>query len=155
MQKKYLVARAGWMMGGGPAKDKKFIQKIMRELKEGTSELFVVHDKAGTPTYTHDFARTAKELIKNEYWGLYNIACKGHTSRLKVATELLSLTGLTEKVTIPPVNSAFFKDTYFVKRPDSECLNTKNLNAKGVNKMRHWKESLKEYVEQYYSDYLH
>jgi dTDP-4-dehydrorhamnose reductase len=32
---KYLVCRAGWMMGGGPKKDKKFIQKLMKQLKEG------------------------------------------------------------------------------------------------------------------------
>jgi len=33
--KKYLVCRAGWMMGGGPQKDKKFIQKLMKQIKEG------------------------------------------------------------------------------------------------------------------------
>ena len=27
--RQHLVCRAGWMMGGGPAKDKKFIQKLM------------------------------------------------------------------------------------------------------------------------------
>ena len=29
--KEYLICRAGWMMGGGPKKDKKFIQKIMKQ----------------------------------------------------------------------------------------------------------------------------
>ena len=33
--KDYLICRAGWMMGGGPKKDKKFIQKIMKQLKVG------------------------------------------------------------------------------------------------------------------------
>ena len=32
---KYLICRAGWMMGGGPEKDKKFIQKLMKQIKEG------------------------------------------------------------------------------------------------------------------------
>ena len=54
---KHLICRAGWMMGAGPEKDKKFIQKIMRQLKERKRELFIVNDKLGTPTYTYDFAR--------------------------------------------------------------------------------------------------
>ena len=62
----HLVCRAGWMMGGGPEKDKKFIQKIMAQLKQGKKELFVVNDKLGTPTYTHDFAQNVKMLLEKK-----------------------------------------------------------------------------------------
>jgi len=62
--KRFLVCRVGWMMGSGPKKDKKFIQKLMKQLKDGNKELFIVNDKDGTPTYTQDFALTVKELIK-------------------------------------------------------------------------------------------
>ena len=30
---RYIICRAGWMMGAGPKKDKKFIQKLMKQLK--------------------------------------------------------------------------------------------------------------------------
>ena len=30
--KRYLICRAGWMMGGGPKKDKKFVKKILDQL---------------------------------------------------------------------------------------------------------------------------
>ena len=50
--RRHLVCRAGWMMGGGPRKDKKFVQKIMKQIKSGKTELNVVRDKLGTPTYT-------------------------------------------------------------------------------------------------------
>jgi len=63
---RYLICRAGWMMGAGPRKDKKFIQKIMKQLKEGKKELYVVNDKDGTPTYTQDFAKNVKLLIQKE-----------------------------------------------------------------------------------------
>ena len=49
-------------MGGGPKKDKKFVQKLMSQIKQGASELNIVNDKFGTPTYTVDFARTVKEI---------------------------------------------------------------------------------------------
>ena len=41
---RFLIFRAGWMMGGGPSKDKKFINKIMKQIKEGIRELFIVND---------------------------------------------------------------------------------------------------------------
>ena len=65
--RRHLICRAGWMMGGGPKKDKKFIKKIMHQLQEGKKELFIVNDKLGTPTYTHDFARNVKLLLEKEF----------------------------------------------------------------------------------------
>src|SRR3972149_11643811 len=97
---RHLVCRAGWMMGGGPRKDKKFIQKIMKQIKEGKKEIFVVNDKLGTPTYTHDFAQNAKLLLQKQYWGLYNMACGGVTSRLVGGQELVGHLGMREDVTI-------------------------------------------------------
>lgn len=152
--KRFLVCRAGWMMGAGPTKDKKFIQKLMKQLKDGKKELFIVNDKDGTPTYTQDFAKTVKELINKEYWGLYNCVCGGQTSRLEVAQELLNILGKGQDIKITTVSSDYFKDIYFAERPASERLVTKKLDLRGVNKMRDWKIALKEYVENYYQDYL-
>lgn len=152
--KRYLVCRAGWMMGAGPKKDKKFIQKLMKQLKEGKKELFIVNDKDGTPTYTHDFAKTVKELIKKQHWGLYNNVCGGQTSRLEVAIELVELLGLKDEIIITPVESNYFKDIYFAERPTSERLVTKKLNLRGVNMMSDWRNALKEYIDNYYKDYL-
>ena len=151
---RYLVCRAGWMMGSGPKKDKKFIQKLRKQIKEGKKELFIVDDKDGTPTYTHDFARTVKELLKKEYWGLYNTVCGGQTSRLEVATELVKVLHLENEIKITPVKSDYFKEVYYADRPASERLLTKKLDLRGVNKMRDWKVSLKEYINDYYKDYL-
>ena len=152
--KRYLVCRAGWMMGSGPQKDKKFIQKLMKQLKDGKKELFIVDDKDGTPTYTHDFARNVKALLEKEYWGLYNMVCGGQTSRLEVATELLRLLGLQDKVKLTPVGSEYFKETYFAERPPCERLVNRKLNIRNINLMRDWKVALKEYIENYYKGYL-
>ena len=155
---RYLVCRAGWMMGGGPTKDKKFIQKIMRQLKEMKGregkELFVVNDKDGTPTYTHDFARTVKNLIEKEYWGLYNCVCHGQTSRLEVCRELIQILGLSNEVKINEVTSEYFAREYFAERPACERLWTRKLDLRGVNSMRDWQIALKEYINDYYNGYL-
>lgn len=152
--RRYLVCRAGWMMGAGPKKDKKFIQKLMQQIKSGNKELFVVDDKLGTPTYTHDFAKNTKLLLEKEYWGLYNMVCGGTTGRLEVAKELVSLLGLENEVKVTPVSSDHFKEIYFAERPPSERLIDKKLDLRGVNIMRDWKVCLKEYLNDYYKDYL-
>jgi len=152
--KRFLVCRAGWMMGAGPKKDKKFIQKLMKQIKDGKTELFIVDDKDGTPTYTHDFARNVKALIQKEYWGLYNMVCGGQTSRLEVATELVRLLNLQDKVKLTPVGSDFFRKTYFAERPPCERLINRKLNIRGLNLMRDWRVALKDYIDNYYKDYL-
>jgi len=152
--KRYLVCRAGWMMGAGPKKDKKFIQKLMKQLKEGKKELFIVDDKDGTPTFTHDFAKNVKALIRKEYWGLYNMVCGGQTSRFEVAQELLEILRLTDKVKLTPVGSDYFKDTYFAERPTCERLVNRKLKIRNINLMRDWKVALKEYIDTYYIGYL-
>lgn len=151
---RYLVCRAGWMMGAGPNKDKKFIQKIMKQLKDGRQELFIVNDKDGTPTYTQDFAKNVKYLIDKEYWGLYNMVCGGQTSRLEVTEELLKILGLNEKIKINVVSSEYFKDIYFAERPPCERLDNRKLNIRNANLMRDWKTALREYIHNYYKDYL-
>ncbi len=151
---RYLICRAGWMMGAGPKKDKKFIQKIMKQIKEGEKELYIVDDKDGTPTYTHDFAKNVKLLLKHELWGLYNMVCGGQTSRLEVAGELLNILNLRKEVKINQVDSNFFAKEYFARRPPNERLINKKLELRGLNIMRPWETALKDYIETYYRNYL-
>lgn len=151
---RFLVCRAGWMMGSGPKKDKKFIQKLMKQLKDGKEELFIVDDKDGTPTYTHDFAKNVKLLIEKEYWGLYNLVCGGQTSRLEVAEELLKLLNLENKIKLTAVKSDYFKEIYFAERPPNERLINRKLNIRGLNIMQDWRPALKEYINTYYKNYL-
>jgi dTDP-4-dehydrorhamnose reductase len=152
--RRHLVCRAGWMMGGGPSKDKKFIQKLMAQIKAGKTELHVVDDKLGTPTYTHDFARNVDLLLEREYWGIYNMVCGGVTGRLQVAQELIKMIGREAEIVITPVSSDFFAEEYFASRPPSERLITRKLNLRALNSMRDWRVCLREYLDDYYHDYL-
>lgn len=151
---RHLICRAGWMMGAGPAKDKKFVQKIMLQLKDGKKELFVVNDKLGTPTYTRDFANNVKLLLEKELWGLYNMVCGGMTGRFEVAQELIKILGMNDDIKVTPVDSDYWKNIYFAERPSSERLIDKKLELRGLNIMRDWRVCLNEYINEYYEGYL-
>jgi dTDP-4-dehydrorhamnose reductase len=151
---RHLICRAGWMMGGGPLKDKKFIQKIMSQIKSGKKELFVVNDKLGTPTYTHDFAQNVKLLIEKKFWGLYNMVSSGITGRYEVTLELIKVLGKENEIKITPVQSDYWEKEYFAQRPDSERLMNRKLDLRRLNIMRDWRVCLEEYIKNYYQGYL-
>lgn len=145
----YFIFRAGWMMGGGYEKDKKFVNKIFKQILAGRKELFVVEDKLGTPTYTVNFAESMFAIVQTELYGLYNMVCEGSCSRYDVAIEFIRLLGLENEIKIEIVDSDHFKDEYFAPRPDSEKLLNLKLSARGINFMKDWRVCLKDYAESF------
>jgi dTDP-4-dehydrorhamnose reductase len=147
--KKYWIFRAGWMMGGGPTKDKKFVNKIMKQIEAGAKELNVVEDKLGVPTYTKDFAYSIlRHLEEGLPYGLYNMVSTGEASRYDVAVEITKFLDLSVKV--QKVDSTFFENEYSAPRPYSEKLINKALIEMNRNYMRNWKVCLHEYLETFY-----
>ena len=146
---KYWIFRAGWMMGGGPSKDKKFVNKLMKQIKAGAKELNVVDDKLGVPTYTKDFANSILRHIKEDLpYGLYNMVSQGEASRYETAVAINEYLKLGLQVN--KVDSDFYKDEYFAPRPYSEKLINQSLNKLGRNYMRNWKVCLHEYLDKFY-----
>lgn len=147
--KKFWIFRAGWMMGGGPNIDKKFVEKIMTQIRNGSKELFVVDDKSGVPTFTKDFSNSIIHHINNDLpYGLYNMVSNGDASRYDVAKFIVEYLDLDVNVT--KVMSDFFESTYFATRPNSEKLINKKLNDLDKNLMSDWVSSLKTYLDLYY-----
>ena len=145
----YFIFRAGWMMGGGHEKDKKFINKIFKQILDGKKELFVVEDKLGTPTYTVNFAESMFKIVQTKLYGLYNMVCEGSCSRYDVAVEFIRMLGLENEISINIVGSDYFKNEYFAPRPYSEKLLNLKLSSRGINFMNNWKECLADYVGGY------
>jgi dTDP-4-dehydrorhamnose reductase len=137
------------MMGGGPKKDKKFINKIYKQILAGYKELNVVNDKAGTPTYTLDFAAGILKLLESDMYGVYNQVCEGSATRYEVASEFLHHLGLENHVRLNEVSSEFFQKDYFAPRPASEKLLNTKLTSRGLNVMRDWRECLREYSAEF------
>ena len=103
---RYYIVRAGWMVGGGPKRDKKFIGKIIKQIKE-KSVLKAVNDKIGSPTYTVDFSKSLTDLIETGYYGLYHCTNKGYCTRFDVAKKIVDFMGRSD-VIVEPVSSAYF-----------------------------------------------
>jgi dTDP-4-dehydrorhamnose reductase len=143
--RRHLVLRPGWMMGGGPDLDKKFINKIYAQIRDGATTIHAVTDRLGSPTYTRDFARGLLHVARSGRFGTYNQVCDGTASRYDVARAFVTCLGLEDEVEVVPVTSAFFAETYFADRPASEQLVNTRLREAGLDTMRHWRVALEEY----------
>lgn len=146
---KSIIIRAGWMMGGGPKKDKKFINKIIKKIRTGASEIAVVDDKYGTPCYTYDLAKIIEALLDGDLYGLYHGVCDGGASRHEIASHLLFKLGKHQEVKLLPVDSSYYNESYFAPRPASEKLVNLKLKQVGLNITRDWRECLSEYIDKF------
>jgi dTDP-4-dehydrorhamnose reductase len=149
---KYFVFRAGWMMGGGPQLDKKFINKLYKQITSGAEVLYAVTDKLGTPTYTVNFAEGIERVAKTGLYGVYNQVCGGQASRYDVAVAFVESLGLKDAISVRPVTSEHFATEYFAERPASEQLVNFKLIQRGLNVMRPWRDCVTDYAQLFIDD---
>ena len=145
------VIRPGWMVGGGPRNDHKFVSFILEQLAAGAREIYAVTDKVGTPTYTHDFAINLFALLGREAFGTYHMVCKGSGTRFEVAKEIVRICGYHD-VEVKPADSSLFEKRFWAPRPDCEMLKNQALERLGINLMRDWRVALADYLLR---DYAH
>jgi dTDP-4-dehydrorhamnose reductase len=142
----HYIIRAGWMVGGGPGKDHKFVAKLLRQIREGRRVLYAVGDKLGTPTYVPDFAQCFLGLIASGSYGRYHMACEGEGSRYDVACHVVRVLGREDQIEVVEVGSEHFAHEYPSIRPRSEIMQNLHLRLQGLNTMRPWQVALEEYL---------
>jgi dTDP-4-dehydrorhamnose reductase len=146
----YLIIRLGWLVGGGPTLDKKFVAKIVEQLSSGSRELHVVSDKFGTISYAPDVVRMLQYLLEKNSTGVYHIAATGITSRFKMAEFIVNTLGYEGKVVVTPVKSLYFSNIFPTPRPHYECLVSARLHREGVEVLHTWEVALEEYLGEYF-----
>ncbi len=139
----YFIFRAGWMVGGWEL-DKKFVYKIIQQLKEGKRKLMAVNDKFGSPTFTKDFARGLNVVVSSGRYGLYHMTNQGTCSRYDMAVKIAEFMGVGQEVNIEPVGSDRFPLP--APRSRSEMMENFKLASLGINMMPRWEDSLREYI---------
>ena len=136
---KYFIVRTAWLYG---INGKNF-PKTMLELAKNHSEITVVYDEVGTPTYTPDLAYGISQLIETDYYGIYHLTNSGNCSWCEFARYIFEVADKDVKV-VPVTASEFARPA---PRPSYSVLENKNWVDKGFKPLRSYKEAIKEYVE--------
>ena len=136
---KYFIIRTAWLYG---INGKNF-PKTMLELAKSHSEITVVYDEVGTPTYTPDLAFGISELIETDYYGIYHLTNSGSCSWCEFARYIFEVA--QKDVNVIPVTASEFARP--APRPSYSVLENKNWIEKGFKPLRSYKEAIKEYIE--------
>ena len=136
---KFFIVRTAWLYG---VNGRNF-PKTMLELAENHSQITVVYDEVGTPTYTPDLAKAISQLIETEHYGIYHITNSGSCSWCEFARYIFEAAG--KDVEVIPVTAAEFARP--APRPHYSVLENRNWIEKGFEPLRSYKEAIKEYIE--------
>jgi dTDP-4-dehydrorhamnose reductase len=137
----YYIIRTSWLYS---EKANNFV-KTMLKLSQSRSELTVIYDQVGTPTYAMDLADVILQIIQNDpkAYGLYHYSNEGVASWYDFAKAVFEFAEVDMKVS-PVASSAFVTKA---KRPHYSVLDkTKIKNALGLE-IPYWRDSLNRCVQ--------
>ena len=135
----YLIVRTQWLYG---LAGKNFVETMLKLASE-RSELTVVDDQIGSPTWTYDLALAIKALIDKDCRGTYHAANTGFISWNGFAREIFRLAGL--QVTVNPMSTAQLGRP--APRPLYSTLDCGKLAQDTGFVPQPWQEALKRYLE--------
>lgn len=141
-----LVVRAGWMIGGGPNKDHKFVGKIITQIRNKATELKAVDDRFGTITVAKDLANFLVSSAETRSTGLFHFASIGTVTRFEIAYEIAKQLRYAGAVT--GVKSSLFPLS--APRPQSEGIASVFLSKeRGIVCPGFWRNDLIQYISEF------
>jgi len=134
---KTIIIRTAWVYSSF---GKNFVKTMLRLMNE-KSEISVVNDQLGTPTYACDLAAAICKIISSEkqVYGIYHFTNAGVISWFDFAVEIKLLAKLN--CTIHAIPTAAFPTP--AKRPRYSVLDKSKIVQEYSIELRDWRESLK------------
>ncbi|HEY5974009.1 MAG TPA: dTDP-4-dehydrorhamnose reductase [Geobacteraceae bacterium] len=135
---RHLLVRTQWLYG---VHGKNFVETMLRLAGE-RSELTVVDDQIGSPTWTMDLARAIKVLLDSGCTGTYHAANSGFCSWNEFARAIFAEAGLP--VTVLPMTTEQLARP--ARRPLYSTLDCGKLTRDTGFQPQSWQEALKQYL---------
>lgn len=137
---KHFIVRISWVFG---INGKNFIKTMLR-LAETKTELNVVADQVGSPTYTVDLAKLLVDMSLTERYGTYHATNEGYCSWAEFAKYIFEINGKDVKVNEVTTAEYVTKAT----RPLNSRLGKQSLTENGFQLLPSWKDATKRYCDE-------
>jgi dTDP-4-dehydrorhamnose reductase len=139
-----IVIRTSWVFS---SHGNNFVKTMMRLMKE-RSQLNIVADQKGRPTYAKDLAIATMKMIEamnagKSIKGVYHYANQGETTWYDFAAKIKAIAGLTCEV--QPIETKDFPTP--AKRPAYSVLDTSKIEEDLAIDIRHWEDALKDCID--------
>jgi len=138
---RHCIIRTSWLFGlGGDS----FVAKVIKKSKNGATQLKVVCDERGRPTYSKDLARAIRLAVEKELRGVYHFCNKGAVSWLEFAGEIFDI--LRVKQDLFPITAEQY--ALPARRPKNSALCTDKIEKALGIEIRHHRVALEEYLRE-------
>ncbi|WP_201319167.1 MULTISPECIES: dTDP-4-dehydrorhamnose reductase [unclassified Paenibacillus] len=136
----WFIVRISWVFG---VNGNNFIKTMLR-LAETRSELNVVGDQYGSPTYTFDLARLLIDMIQTEKYGIYHASNEGSCSWAEFAQEIFRQANVGAKV------NSISTEEYPTRavRPKNSRMSKQKLIDNGFVPLPKWQDALEHYLNE-------
>lgn len=136
--KKYFIIRTSWVFGSN---GNNFVKTMLRLGNERT-DLNVVNDQYGSPTYTFDLAVLVSDMIMTEEYGVYHATNEGICTWYEFALKIIEMSGLSAR--IHPVPSTEYPAK--AVRPLNSRMSKRSLDLHGFHRMPSWEDALARFL---------
>lgn len=135
---KYFIVRISWVFGKN---GNNFVKTMLRLGKE-RSEINVVCDQIGSPTYTADLAPLLCDMVMTEKYGTYHATNEGYCSWAEFTQVIFKQAGYTAKVNFIPTSEYPTR----ANRPLNSRMSKRSLDKAGFSHLPTWQDALKRYL---------
>ncbi|MFA5374646.1 MAG: dTDP-4-dehydrorhamnose reductase [Dehalococcoidia bacterium] len=137
---RFYLIRTSWLFG---LHGKNFVETILKA-SEKQSELRVVNDQRGAPTFTQDLSRAVADLISTGRCGIYHITNQGKTSWYGYAAAIIKKA--RRNTAVVPVSSGEINRP--AVRPKNSSLDPYPLKETIGYLLPSWEDALERYLSQ-------
>lgn len=135
---KHFILRVSWLFGHG---GRNFVETI-RRLGQEKTQITVVDDQIGSPTYTLDAARLIAQMVLTTRYGVYHVTNEGFCSFADFARVILRADG--SRCRIAPIPSCEYPSA--ARRPLNSRLSKASLDENGFPRLPIWEDALRRYI---------
>lgn len=136
----FFILRISWLFG---INGNNFVNSMLK-LSESKSEINVVNDQIGSPTYTKDLAELVLYMIVTDKYGIYHATNEGVCSWCEFAKKIFEVSG--KETAVIPVSSEKYDQK--AKRPLNSKLSKKSLDSAGFDRLPCWEDALERYLKE-------
>ena len=137
---RFFIVRISWVFGKN---GNNFIKTMLR-LAERQTEVSVVCDQIGSPTYTADLAPLLCDMIDTDKYGVYHATNEGVCSWAEFAGEIFRLAG--KAVTVRPIPTSEYPAR--AVRPMNSRMSKDKLEQMGFCRLPSWQDALRRYLKE-------
>ena len=140
---KHFIVRISWAFG---INGNNFVKTMLKLADMGKTELNIVSDQIGSPTYTYDLSKLLCDMIETDKYGIYHATNEGFCSWAEFAEYIFKTAKKAVKVNYVTTEEYLKMNPNQARRPLNSRMSKKSLEEAGFKLLPSWKDAVKHYL---------